>query len=371
MIRFTIVLLLFSLKSALCCLNTSFSQLEEARITGETVHLVLGQFAHHGARFYHAELVRTSRILERESENFMARNDRGAALVKLGQFDEAQTEFLQNRALHGGRYETESNLGVLYKKQGAYAEAADAIARALRIRPGGHMGLGDYYLRMLRWRAALVEDKGRPKRNFLGISYDAAADQLVRSDLVQESYVVALIRNAREFSDAYVVLGDLLAAKGARQLALRAYFRAEELGHPAPAVVASRIDSQLKSEVEGFEPVAAEVLRRQFAAERKAADSWLRRFERMEAKLIKRGERALIPETLGALGLAGIERPAMEPWRLRSSAFDRMIPVLRMGIVGLLVCAGLGIWAMMAAHARRMWQARQRFICTPRWGRAG
>jgi hypothetical protein len=65
------------------CINTSYSRLDEVEITGNELDLILGQFAHHGERFYDNEVTRTKVLLVENENDFVARNDLASAYIYL------------------------------------------------------------------------------------------------------------------------------------------------------------------------------------------------------------------------------------------------------------------------------------------------
>lgn len=244
----TTILLSFALftHSLSACINTSYSRLDEVEITDDLLPLILGAFPHHGDAFYEHEIIRTEKILAQKPDDFEARNDLGAAHTKLGRWLLAQSEFEKNEKLHPVRYETASNLGVMFKKKGDYEQAEKYIKKALAIKPSGHMGLGDYYLKMIQWLKNF-ESADIIEKNFLGIPYNAGPE--VTAKAANEDYVVTLIKNDYQFPDAYIVLGDILFSRGDYQLALRAYHRAQSLIKPSqrpnfyPSVIEGRYDN--------------------------------------------------------------------------------------------------------------------------------
>lgn len=308
-------LLLVSQISAppLACINTSYSRTDEIVITDDLGHLIIGAFAHHGPAFYQHEVDRCLQILATRPDDFDARNDLGAAYTKLGQWPEAQAAFDENERRHSGRYETASNQGVMYKKRGDYEKAAEWITRALKIKPGGHMGLGDYYLQMIQWRktAELVENSGAEiETNFLGVRYDAGS--AATADAANHEYVITLIKNDMEFADAYLVLGDVLFHNQEYQLALRAYYRASELSHPHDAwqqrlVDIVRVWRDFKEP--GYVVERGYPGRSQVGNEIAAAKKWLREFQQLEASRIARGKDVHFSAMRDALDEAGITKP--------------------------------------------------------------
>jgi len=215
------------------CINTSYSRKDELSISSREMDLILGQFAHHGDAFYAAEVKRTKAVLEKAPKDFVARNDLASAYIKLKQYAVAEAEFKHNELLHPNRYETAANLGVLYKKMKRFDDAAVSIARSLEIKPEGHMGLGDYYLRMIQWlgqRDEQVKLAWSEQVNFLGVEYDEGPLRVAQSPVVKKEYLLTLIKNDYAFPDVYSVLGDVYFAEKNYQYALRCYFRAERIG---------------------------------------------------------------------------------------------------------------------------------------------
>ena len=145
--------------SQFACINTTYSRHDEKAITNDLGHLIIGAFAHHGEAFYRHEIKRCLKILETSPKDFDARNDLGAAYTKVKNYEAAVTAFTENEKLHAGRYETASNFGVLYKKMERFDLAETYIEKALEIKPGGHMGLGDYYLKMIRYRKQVAANR--------------------------------------------------------------------------------------------------------------------------------------------------------------------------------------------------------------------
>jgi tetratricopeptide (TPR) repeat protein len=205
--------------------------------------LITGQFPHHGEAFYRRQAQRSLASLKSKPNDPEALNELGAAYTKLGRYDQALVSFVKLQKIKPGKYETLSNLGVLHKKMGQYDKAAKYIASALKIKAEGHMGLGDWYLKMLQYKASTAKSKTQPTSNFLGKAYTSSFYSWKIKD--QKSFfanIKAMIRNDRRFADIYVVLGDYLQRNyRARNQALWCYVRALDLGHKNPAAIKNRI----------------------------------------------------------------------------------------------------------------------------------
>jgi tetratricopeptide (TPR) repeat protein len=191
--------------------HTTYSREEEKQLTGDLLKLITGQFAQHGPAFYTNEVTTLTAKLMESPDDVEARNDLAAAQLKMGEYETALTLFDEIEKSHPGRYRTQANLGVLRKKMGDFDVAAKHIENSLKIKPEGHLGLGDYYLKMLRWMKE-VESLGDPgpAKNFLGVSYSAGPKATVASKDFNREHIVTLIKADWHFADAMLVLGDAL-----------------------------------------------------------------------------------------------------------------------------------------------------------------
>ena len=293
------------------CINTSYSRSDEIQVTGVEVDIIVGQFAHHGDAFYQSEVTRTQWLLVGNPDDFVARNDLASAYIKLKKYHEALSEFQLNEQKHPGKYETAANLGVLYKKMGQYGLAADHIKKSLEIKAEGHMGLGDYYLRMITWLKELEADPIY-KKNFLGIPYSDPAEGIRVNKLVNKEYLMTLIKNDYQFADVYLVLGDVLLSEGDYELAVRSYYRASDLNHPREDVIEQKI-SDLHAIVAGMrndkQVVNLRTVRSQVTGEFSQAKSWLKKYQVLEEERLTAGKPVDFKSMKGIAKVAGIEKP--------------------------------------------------------------
>ncbi len=308
-----LTLSLFS-HSLTACINTTYSRTDEVEVTDELLPLILGAFPHHGNAFYEQELIRTRKILDAQPADFHARNDLGAAYTKLEQWDLAQAEFEKNEKLHSGRYETASNLGVMYKKKGDFEQAEKYISKALEIKPGGHMGLGNYYLKMIQWLGNANESDILEK-NFLGARYDEGPEASAKS--ANETYVITLIKNDYHFPDAYIVLGDILFSRGDYQLAYRAYLRAGRTPSSSShshygQILSQRLQSVYiawQTKKTFFQVTDRLGAFRQVQKEIQEASRWLEQFQEIESDLISQGKPTTYANVLATMKEESIFTP--------------------------------------------------------------
>jgi len=286
------------------CVNSTYSRLDEKRVTNELAYIVMGQFAHRSTEFYRFQEKKAQASLSEDENNFSARNDLAVAYIKLGRYQDAEKELQKNEDLYPGKYETAANLGVLYKKKENFAQAAKYIEKSLQIKAGGHMGLGDYYLKMCESLA-----KEDFTINFLGVAYDA--EPQVNADVANKEYLISLIKNDYMFADAYLILGDVFYVEGEYQLAALAYGRAKYLG--ISYNIYKRLNL-LREKWRGLKKAGELVedrhsLYRSISKSSKEAQIWVDQFKVVDADLIKRtGEAKSIDAVLQEMDKQGIKR---------------------------------------------------------------
>ncbi len=319
---------------AWACLWDSDTLRDEAKLNASDFDLVTGQFPHHGAGYYRVRIQRLTAA--GEPTDYQMRNDLAVAHVRLEQWKEAQALLEKNLAAKPDDYFTLSNLGVLAKKQGNFAAAADWMAKAIGIKPEGHMGLGDWYVKALQYRAAQqAEPKRVPDQNFLGEAYADTFRPCFSPDMEygirkaleapeKQAWLLKvrrLLENDQSFADGFLVMGDHLAATRDISLALLAYKRAVALGHPNRKELQRRID-RITSYVVGtdFDPAkstykAYTAPRRQALADSlkrsfDGATAWLEAFQRIEGEMAaKSGDQTLTPAEVEAeMARRGLKR---------------------------------------------------------------
>ena len=228
---------------------------DEQKLQPDIYDLLTGRIPHHGDAYYEA---RVKRLTAKDGLSASEKNDLAVALVRLKQFDPAREILAELLKRNAEDYFTLSNLGVLEKKRGNYSVAADYIRKALAIKPEGHMGLGDWYLKQLEYRAELETNASNvPEHDFLGERYKEsfrpAFMEAHRPSVggatggnSKLNFLKRLIQNDNTFPDGYLVFGDYLANTGQLNLAFIAYTRAIDLGHRNPNEIRRRRRALLK-----------------------------------------------------------------------------------------------------------------------------
>ena len=275
--------------------------------------LVMGQFPSHGSAYYLKRIEKLEPGAKKNALLWSESNDLAVAYIRTAQYDKGLVILNKNLKTAPKDYHTLSNLGVLHKKQGNYTQAAKFMRQALQIKPEGHMGLGDWYLKRLEW-SERYESKPtvQPDVNFLGENYAALnlkwpSRRRVDDKIKQRAqYLSKLIKNDRHFSDGYLVMGDLFWQLCDLNLAMRCYQHAQHLKHPNSKVLTQRIDaiiyhwdakpytpSQQVSNLTRHRARQKEI----FLAELKNTGQWLHDFHAAEAKLVQEGKTPTFDQT--------------------------------------------------------------------------
>jgi tetratricopeptide (TPR) repeat protein len=226
--RFLLSLLLTG-SPLLACLNYRYTVVDEHARDGLLLQILVGAMPEHSEEYYF-QLARDAEAILADGPNLEASIDLAVSHIKRHHFDMARNILESLAIAHPNSYAVHANLAVLAKKDERLDDAVAAMTRALAIRPNGHMNLGDYYLRMLRWRAEFPKE-GVPENNFLDVPYALPPEELVKLPQVNRGYLISLIINDPHFAEAYIVLGDVLQAEGDFTGARLAYSRTQEMRH--------------------------------------------------------------------------------------------------------------------------------------------
>ena len=216
-----------------------------------SLDLILGQFPHHGETYYK---LRIKRISKQEQLSILDHNDLAVAYVRVNDFASAEKHLAEALKMNPNQYETLSNIGVTAKKQGDFEKGAEYIKKALEIKPEGHMGLGDWYLKMLIWREKHegTNEKNPPEQNFIGIAYGDSFNEkyygieglLPKGE--NAMHPAMMVKNDQTYADGFLVFGDHLREASHYHLAFLADTKAMMLGHQNPEAIRLRRRAYLR-----------------------------------------------------------------------------------------------------------------------------
>lgn len=276
--------------SAGACIWDGDTLRDEAVANPSWFDILIGQFAHHGTPYYEH---RIERLTAKETLSQAERNDLGVAYLRVEKFEEAEAIFLALLEGEPDYYPAISNLGVLKKKMGEYQAAHDYIKQALAINPEGHLGIGDWYLRMLAWRVKGGEGV-EPGENFLrGWTEEEAQkrEEAMYITSLDIDRLFLLVKNDQTFADGFYVLGEELYQRRDFNLAYIAFFRARELNHPEASGIEGRLSELANRGVRRAEyivprlRVSEDLVRGMLDG----AAAWREEYSQLESELLARG----------------------------------------------------------------------------------
>ena len=193
------------------------------------------------------------------------------------------------------------------------------------------MGLGDWYLKALRYQAQVAADpKSKPEKNFLGRRYatsfvpslegGASLAGAARSlgAQMKVNQLENLLRNDQGFADGFAAMGDYLASSGQLHLAFLSFSRAIELQHPNTSEMKRRrrelLNHRESVEDKGFRGNSKRMAwwDQEVAAASKKINkgaAWLVQFKKAEAKLVaKKGDTVEFQSVEAALEKIGVKK---------------------------------------------------------------
>ena len=300
------LLVAFASTAALACLWDSDTFEEEALTRKDVAEIIRGHFGKHSRAFYEAKVAYTLPLLSADGgvaapERY---DDLAVAYDKLGQLDKAIATMFAKEQRHPGLYTTKANLGTFYAHSGDFVRATELLEAAMKQNPDAHFGREKYQVRAIAYLQALAQDPTLAERRDLhGVDLTepealmfgdrgkkkqkGEKTELDRRGIDRDVFVAlaGIIRygSGEKSPHLWLSLGVALALDGDRHLALRAFWRADELGHPkarrcAEAMAMTLRDFDGKYDVARLRAEAAKS-----AADEKAA-------QEKEAALLKAGK---------------------------------------------------------------------------------
>jgi tetratricopeptide (TPR) repeat protein len=94
------------------------------------------------------------------SPTFEQRNDYGAALIRLGDYEQARVFFEELEKAAPGNYSTAANLGTAYELLGQPLKALEWIKEGVRRNPASHEGSEWLHVKILEAKLMLAKDPG-------------------------------------------------------------------------------------------------------------------------------------------------------------------------------------------------------------------
>ena len=193
-------------------------------------------------------------------------DDLAVAYDKLGRLDDAIAVMQAKETRFPNQYTTLANLGSFHAHKGEYEKALELLNAAITMNPDAHFGREKYQVMAIGYLQALAKDPGLVgKKDLLGVDI-ADEYRLMFGDMgkkqkgrptgleqagISKDVFVALagiIRfgSGEKSQHVWMSLGVACALQGDRHLAIRAFARAKELGHPRAADLVRVMSMTLK-----------------------------------------------------------------------------------------------------------------------------
>jgi tetratricopeptide (TPR) repeat protein len=264
--RLMVVMVLVGAGVALACLWDSDTFAEEALTQKDVGEIVRGRLGKHSNYFYEEKVAYTKPLIDAGDAGVERYDDLAVAYEKLGQLDEAIGVMNAKEQRFPRQYTTLANLGTFYAHKGEFPRALELLREAIVMNPNAHFGREKYQVKAIEFMQALAADpKLAEHKDLLGVSLDDE-ETLMFGDLgkkkkgqptgldkagISRDVFVALAGIIRYGSGeksphVWMSLGVASALEGDRHLAIRAFFRAKELGHPRGEALARCMARTLK-----------------------------------------------------------------------------------------------------------------------------
>ena len=214
---------------------------EEALGQPEVTALVGGDLHKHSKAFYAAKVEYTkSLVADPKTPKLEERfDDLAVAYAKLGKLDDALATLDAKDKQFPGAYTTFANRGTFLAMKGDLAGALDHLKKAIAKNPDAHFGREKYQVQFLEFLVKLKQDPKLAETNFVGVDRRVMMGGTTMSAKKRTANpAVIAIAGLVRFGDGqdnphlWYGLGWALLSQGDAQLAMRAFRRAELLGHP-------------------------------------------------------------------------------------------------------------------------------------------
>lgn len=216
-----------------------------------------------------------------------------SAFAHLNEFDKAKSELRKIEALRPEQFRTAFLESWICVQENDLPAALNAAEKAIALRPAGHDDMGDYFVRMLRWQLERQNNSALPV-NFLGIGYGGGAEALAASPILNQPYLVGLIKHFPEFADGYLTLGDWFSSKDSNQLAIRCYLKGRQISAGSDTQNwfdqrISTLETEWRAKAESSEDYVFDPeYRTRLELEFKAAADWRLQYEQCEQELVQK-----------------------------------------------------------------------------------
>lgn len=251
---------------ALACLWDSDTFAEEALTQKDVAAIVQGKLGKHSEYFYEEKVAYTKPLIDAADAGMERYDDLAVAYDKLGKLDDAIAVMKAKEARFPNQYTTLANLGSFHAHKGEYEKALELLNAAIKMNPDAHFGREKYQVMAIAYLQALAKDpKLAERKDLLGVEISdehllmfgdygkkkkGEQTGLEKAGISKDVFVAlaGIIRfgSGEKSAHIWMSLGVACALQGDRHLAIRAFARAKELGHPCGADLVRAMSMTLK-----------------------------------------------------------------------------------------------------------------------------
>ena len=294
---FFAVILLTAIPASACMWDYDTLRDEQKGLPG-VLEILSGRYEQRSLFFYRDRIEKMRKLLAAKPDDQAAIDNLAVALYRTNEKDNAIAVLLDKEKRFPDQYTTSSNLATFYMLSGDSASAVPLLEKAIKINPDAHFGREKYQLQLAKFLVEAAKQKEYPTDDFLGTTLLQAAESrytnwskpgdLASEDAKAMQGILGMIRFGTDGSpDLWYALGNLLMKKGDRHLAVRAYNRAIETGHPRANEIKDLAKTAESSISEG-QPVMPTP--EQIRKERDAGMAWSREYMAYTDNLIRAGK---------------------------------------------------------------------------------
>ncbi|MBI2302879.1 MAG: hypothetical protein HYU66_28565 [Armatimonadetes bacterium] len=294
-----------------CCLHDRDSIATERAAAPGSYEAVFGAWPKHTREYYQRRLRQVADEAGKGGMTAALYDDKTVATARLGDLKQAVALLQEKEKAFPGEPGTLANLGTLRMWQERWDDAVAALSRLVDLHPAGEFALARYQLEAARFYQRTDGGLRAVPETLLGFSFEQKLGEGFRVTApgggdereveTQRKHVLArlglgadafdalndmLVEWPTEQAEAYLALGELLAAWGDPRLAWHSYQRALDLDHPRRVdLVRYQHDVLLNLDPDS----RRDVTRARSWRTRRRALEWVDAYQRFERALIAKG----------------------------------------------------------------------------------
>ncbi len=299
-LRLILLLTLFFASHASACMWDYDTLRDEQRGLPGVLEIINGHYEQRSDFFYRDRIAKMQTLLAADPNNQPAIDNLAVALFRVGQREQAIATLVDKERRFPNQYTTASNLATFYMLSGDSASAVPLLEKALQINLNAHFGREKYQLQLAKFLIEAAAAHEYPTKDFLGVDpfasryppttqpddeppfadpafvhshWNQAVPLTPEQDAAMKGILGMIRFGTNRSPDLFYALGNLLTAKGDRNLATRAYARAVALKHPRAKEI-EELSKQIRGSIAKDGPTD-ESIQQEWQAGQAWADSYM------------------------------------------------------------------------------------------------